>query len=53
MSGACGTYGRQGLVKRTERKRVVGRPRLKWEDNIEMNLQELGLRRGLDYSGSG
>ena len=25
-----------------------GRPRLRWEDNIEMNLQELGCR-GMDW----
>jgi len=41
------------LVGRPERKRAVGIPRLKWEDDIEINLQELGWGRGLDYSGSG
>ena len=58
MGGACSTFGRQkkcvrGAVKRPERKREFGRPRLKWEDNIEINLKELGLGRGLIYSGSG
>jgi hypothetical protein len=58
MGRACGTCGRQekceqGLVKRPKRKRTVERTRLKWEDNIEMNLQDLGLGRGLVYSGSG
>jgi hypothetical protein len=41
------------LVGRPERKRSVGIPRLKWEDDIEINLQELGWGRGFDYSGSG
>ena len=35
------------LVGRPERKRAVGIARLKWEDDIEMNLQELGWGRGL------
>ena len=26
----------QGVVKRPERKRAFGRPRLKWENNIEI-----------------
>jgi hypothetical protein len=58
MGRSCGTCGRQerceqGWVKRPERKRAVERARLKWEDNIEINLQDLGLERGLVYSGSG
>ena len=28
--------------KKTERKRPLGRPRSRWEDNIKMNLQEVG-----------
>jgi hypothetical protein len=31
------------LVGRPERKRPLGRPRRRWEDNIEMDLRELGL----------
>jgi hypothetical protein len=27
------------LVKNYERKRILGRPRHKWEDNIKMDLQ--------------
>jgi hypothetical protein len=37
----------RALVGRPERKRAVGIPGLKWEDDIEMNLQELGWRSGL------
>jgi len=30
------------LVGKREGKRPLGRPRLRWEDNIKMNLQEVG-----------
>ena len=30
------------LVWRPERRRPLGRPRRRWEDNIKMNLQEVG-----------
>ena len=30
------------LVGRPEGKRPLGRPRLRWEDNIKMDLQEVG-----------
>ena len=30
------------LVGKPEGKRPMGRPRLKWEDNIKMDLQEVG-----------
>jgi hypothetical protein len=30
------------LVGKPEGKRPLGRPRLKWEDNITMDLQEVG-----------
>jgi hypothetical protein len=30
------------LVGRTEGRRPLGRPRHRWEDNIKMNLQEVG-----------
>jgi hypothetical protein len=30
------------LVGRTEGKRPLGRPRCRWEDNIKMDLQEVG-----------
>ena len=30
------------LVAKPEGKRPLGRPRLRWEDNIKMGLQEVG-----------
>jgi len=30
------------LVGKTGRKRPLGRPRRRWENNIKMDLQELG-----------
>jgi hypothetical protein len=30
------------LVGKSEGKRPLGRPRSRWEDNIKMDLQELG-----------
>jgi len=30
------------LVRKSERKRPLGRPRRRWEDNIKMHLQEVG-----------
>jgi hypothetical protein len=30
------------LVEKPERKRPLGTPRLRWEDNIRMDLQEVG-----------
>ena len=35
------------LVGKSEGKRPLGRPRRRWEDNIEMDLQEVGLGHGL------
>jgi len=32
------------LVGKPERKIPFGRPRRKWEDNIKMDLQEVGCR---------
>jgi hypothetical protein len=52
MDGACTTYGERGvyrvLVGKSEGKRSHGRPRRIWEDNIKMNLQEVG-RGGVDW----
>jgi hypothetical protein len=31
------------LVGRPERKRPLGRPRRRWEDNIELDLKETGM----------
>jgi hypothetical protein len=33
------------LVGKAEGKRPLGRPRLKWEDNIKMGLKETGIER--------
>jgi hypothetical protein len=45
MGGACSSYGGKGvyrvLVGRPGRKRLLGRPRRRWEDNIKMDLQEV------------
>jgi hypothetical protein len=31
------------LVGRPEGRRPLGRPRLRWEDNIKMDLREIGF----------
>ena len=46
MGGSCGAYGGGGgvrmvLVGKPEGKRLLGRPRRRWEDNIKMDLQEV------------
>jgi hypothetical protein len=35
------------LVGRPERRRPLGRPKRRWEDNIKMDLQE--VRWGMDW----
>jgi hypothetical protein len=50
--GSCSIYGIeerriQGLVGKPEGKRPRGRPRRRWENNIKMDLQEMG------YGGKG
>src|SRR5215469_16688000 len=47
MDGACGAYGEgrgvhRVLVGKPVVKRPLGRPRRRWEDNIKMDLQEVG-----------
>jgi hypothetical protein len=48
MGWTCGTHGEGGrgayrvLVGRPEGKRPLGRPRRKWQDNIKMDLREIG-----------
>jgi hypothetical protein len=49
MDRTCGTYGeRRGayraLVGKPEGRRPLGRPRRRWEDNIKMDLREVGWR---------
>jgi hypothetical protein len=36
------------LVGKSERQRPFGRPRRRWEDNIKMDLQEVGCE-GMDW----
>jgi hypothetical protein len=43
VGGTCGTHGGRDLVGRPEGKRPLGRPRRKWEDNIKMELREIGI----------
>jgi hypothetical protein len=45
--GACSVDGEERgvymvLVEKPEGKRQLGRPRRRWEDNIRMDLQEVG-----------
>ena len=48
MGGACGTRMEEGrgvhrvLVGKPEGMRPLGRPRRRWEDNIRMDLQDVG-----------
>jgi hypothetical protein len=51
MGRACGAYGgergvQRVLVGKPEGKRPLGRPRRRWEDNIKMDLQDVGRDRG-------
>ena len=38
----------RGLVGKLEGKRSLGRPRRRWEDNIKIDLEEVGCR-GRDW----
>jgi len=40
------------VVGKPEEKRPLGRPRRKWEDNINMELEDVGLGHDLDLCGS-
>ena len=54
MGEACGVYGGRGrgvyrgLVGKPEGRRPLGRPRHRWEDNIKIDLQEVGCG-GMDW----
>jgi len=53
MGGACSTYGGGEAYSgfwwvKPEGKRPLGRPRRRWEDNNEMDLQEVGCR-GMEW----
>jgi len=48
MDGACGMYGRaekylEGFDEKIEEKTPLGRSRCRWEDNIKMELQAVGM----------
>jgi hypothetical protein len=45
MGEGRGAY--MNLLGRSEGRRPVGRPRRRWEDNIRMDLQEVGW--GMDW----
>jgi hypothetical protein len=52
MGGMCSTYGEKRdayriLVGRPEGRRPLGRPRHRWEDNIKIDLREVGW--GMDW----
>jgi hypothetical protein len=32
------------LVRKSERKTDVGRPRCRWDDNIKMNVEQINMR---------
>jgi hypothetical protein len=51
MGGTCGAYKRgvyRVLVGNPEGKTPLGRPRHRWEDNIKLDLQEVGCG-GMDW----
>ena len=53
MGGACSAHGGektriQGFGGKPEGKRLLGRPRRRWEDNIKMELLEVGCG-GMDW----
>jgi hypothetical protein len=50
MGERRGAY--RALVGKPDGRRPLGRPRRIWEDNIKMNLKEMGWGRGQDRSGS-
>jgi hypothetical protein len=55
MGAACSADGEDRgvcrvLVRKPEGKRPLGRPRRRWEDNIRMDLQEVGCG-GVDWIG--
>jgi hypothetical protein len=39
------------LVGKPDGKRPLGRPRRRWEDNIKIDIQEVGFGGGMDWIG--
>jgi hypothetical protein len=55
MGGACSAKGEERgmyrvLVEKPEGRRPLRRPRLRWEDNIRMDLQDVRCG-GMDWIG--
>jgi hypothetical protein len=53
MGKECSTYGgeenaHRSLVEKTGGNRPLGRPRRRWEDNIKMDVTEIGWG-GMDW----
>ena len=50
MGGACSAFGgeRRGVYRVLVGRRPLERPKLRWEDNIKMNLQEVECE-GMDW----
>jgi hypothetical protein len=48
MWRGCGRGVYRSLVEKPEGKRPFGRPRVRWEDNIKMDLNEVGYG-GMDW----
>jgi hypothetical protein len=48
VGGTCGMQGEgrgvhRVLVGRPEGERLLGRPRCRWDDNIKLDLREIGI----------
>ena len=41
-------FGGGNLKGKPEGKKLLGRPKRRWEDNIKMDLQEVGWKHGQD-----
>jgi hypothetical protein len=48
MAGACSTGRGEVFMGKPERKRPLGRPRPRWEDNIKMDIQDIRYE-GMDW----
>ena len=52
MGWACSAYGGQDLYRvlmgKPEGKRTLGRPRCRWDDNIKIDIQDVGCG-GMDW----
>jgi len=42
MGEACSAYGQKRHVHKVLVGKTLGRPRRRWEDNIKLDLQEMG-----------